>query len=237
MNAGLDILKNKMLTKIENSTDVTKNENSFVLIKNTDIDLSLANITDDDELNSKLRNFTLSYYSIGINQTLLLGMKYEELFQLLGNKYQGEYTKFLINVLNVNPRTALRYRNRYNLYNKCKGDYSKKIISLISDKHIECIMQNIEFLDILENKKITKEELIAALDNKKIDEIEVKKEEQAIKIPSFINNLYKKINKGNLQEVKKELATYRFQLKEVEEKILALEKENEVKNNLKFENI
>lgn len=208
---NLEVLKNRIeqRKKLEEEKKEIKTfgENSS-LIEPTDIDLTIANITNDEELNEKLRNFLLKYSNFGMSTNIALGQLYQELTEIFSgnNQYNGYYSKFLTEVLKVNPRTALRYKKRYILFSKV-GAYSKKIISLITDKEVDFLNENPEMIEKIEDEKLKLSEVKEIISNNIIN-IQGKNNqviEHKIEVPTFdfdkINNFLK--NAENIEESKR----------------------------------
>jgi hypothetical protein len=208
---NLEVLKNRIeqRKKIEEEKKEIKilRENS-ALIESTDIDLTIANITNDEELNEKLRNFLLKYSNFGMSTNITLGQLYQELTEIFAgnNQYNGYYSKFLTEVLKVNPRTALRYKKRYILFSKV-GTYSKKIISLITDKEVDFLNENPEIIEKIEAEKLKLSEVKEIISNNIINIQEKNNQiiEHKIEVPTFdfdkINNFLK--NAKNIEESKR----------------------------------
>lgn len=208
---NLEVLKNRIeqRKKIEEEKKEVKilGENSS-LIESTDIDLTIANITNDEKLNEKLRNFLLKYSNFGMSTNIALGQLYQELTEIFSgnNQYNGYYSKFLIEVLKVNPRTALRYKKRYILFSKV-GNYSKKIISLITDKEVDFLNENPEIIEKIETEKLKLSEVKEIISNNIINIQEKNNQviEHKIEVPNFdfdkINNFLKNIE--NIEESKR----------------------------------
>ena len=202
---NLEVLKNRIeqRKKLEEEKKEIKTlgENTS-LIESTDIDLTIANITNDEELNEKLRNFLLKYSNFGMSTNIALGQLYQELTEIFSgnNQYNGYYSKFLTEVLKVNPRTALRYKKRYILFSKV-GTYSKKIISLITDKEVDFLNENPEMIEKIEDEKLKLSEVKEIISNNIINIQEKNNQviEHKIEVPTFdfdkINNFLKNIEK------------------------------------------
>lgn len=208
---NLEVLKNRIEQRKkleEEKKEIKTMGESSSLIESTDIDLTIANITNDEELNEKLRNFLLKYSNFGMSTNIALGQLYQELTEIFSgnNQYNGYYSKFLTEVLKVNPRTALRYKKRYILFSKV-GTYSKKIISLITDKEVDFLNENLEMIEKIEDEKLKLSEVKEIISNNIINIQGNNNQviEHKIEVPTFdfnkINNFLK--NAENVEESKR----------------------------------
>ncbi len=202
---NLEVLKNRIEQRKkleEEKKEVNVSEEKYSLIESNDIDLTIANITNNEELNEKLREFLLKYSNFGMSTNIALGQLYQELTEIFSgnNQYNGYYSKFLTEVLKVNPRTALRYKKRYILFSKV-GAYSKKIVSLITDKEVDFLSENQEIIEKIEEEQLKISEVKEIIANKTIDIQEKKNQtiEHKIDVPNFdfdkINNFLKNAEK------------------------------------------
>lgn len=236
MKANIEILKNKLQAK-----SIANNNCSYLInLKKTDLNLeNITNFTDNQEINKLLENFTVEYFSYSSNQVLILGKKYQELANILGNNHKGLYTKFLIEILKVNPRTALRYRNRYIVYSKCISENAKKIISITKNEIIEFLLKNEEYMEFLEeaNTKDEFEKTIFSL--LESDENQTIIEENDIVKPSYVNyfnKLNKLIYKGQeLNKVKKSIMELKKEIQLLEKNLQEKELENSYLSNYQIE--
>lgn len=129
-----------------------------------------------------LESSAFDILNISAKSQLQLGRKFQEIFETLSKQgvESGIYTKY-INFLGYNDRTALRYRNRWNLYSKIENKNTKAIIAIIPGVYIEKILKSFEDYKDTLNADITIEELRNKIDsNKKV--IDLKHDE--IIIPS-----------------------------------------------------
>ena len=87
-----------------------------------------------------------------------MGKHLQEVFELLDKDpsnqatYYNEYLKYI----NVNERTARRYRKRFLVFSKCESEHSKKLISTLSDDDIQFIDDNEDLLEKIESENLTK---------------------------------------------------------------------------------
>ena len=145
--------------------DTIKDKNVTVVEKNTQLinidkmeNLDALNITEYEELNNKLKEKALEFVNFSINGALWMGKHLQEVFELLDEDpsnqatYYNEYLKYI----NVNERTARRYRKRFLVFSKCEREHSKKLISTLSDDDIQFIDDNDDLLEKIENENLTK---------------------------------------------------------------------------------
>lgn len=145
-----DTIKDKSVTVVEKNAqliNIDKMEN-----------LDALNITEYEELNNKLKEKALEFVNFSINGALWMGKHLQEVFELLDEDpsnqatYYNEYLKYI----NVNERTARRYRKRFLVFSKCESEHSKKLISTLSDDDIQFIDDNDDLLEKIENENLTK---------------------------------------------------------------------------------
>ena len=145
-----DTIKEKKITIVEKEKqliDIDKMEN-----------LDTLNITQYEELNNKLKEKALEFVNFSVNGALWMGKHLQEVFELLDEDpsnqatYYNEYLKYI----NVNERTARRYRKRFLVFSKCENEQSKKLISTLSDEDIQFIDDNEDLLEKIENENLTK---------------------------------------------------------------------------------
>ena len=145
--------------------DTIKDKNITVVEKNTQLinidkmeNLDALNITEYEELNNKLKEKALEFVNFSVNGALWMGKHLQEVFELLDEDpsnqatYYNEYLKYI----NVNERTARRYRKRFLVFSKCESEHSKKLISTLSDDDIQFIDDNDNLLERIENENLTK---------------------------------------------------------------------------------
>ena len=145
--------------------DTIKDKNVTVVEKNTQLinidkmeNLDALNITEYEELNNRLKEKALEFVNFSVNGALWMGKHLQEVFELLDEDpsnqatYYNEYLKYI----NVNERTARRYRKRFLVFSKCESEHSKKLISTLSDDDIQFIDDNDDLLEKIENENLTK---------------------------------------------------------------------------------
>ena len=145
-----DTIKEKKITIVEKEKqliDIDKMEN-----------LDTLNITQYEELNNKLKEKALEFVNFSVNGALWMGKHLQEVFELLDKDpsnqatYYNEYLKYI----NVNERTARRYRKRFLVFSKCESEHSKRLISTLSDDDIQFIDDNEDLLEKIESENLTK---------------------------------------------------------------------------------
>lgn len=145
--------------------DTIKDKNVTVVEKNTQLinidkmeNLDALSITEHKELNDKLKEKALEFVNFSVNGALWMGKHLQEVFELLDEDpsnqatYYNEYLKYI----NVNERTARRYRKRFLVFSKCEREHSKKLISTLSDEDIQFIDDNENLLEKIESENLTK---------------------------------------------------------------------------------
>ena len=145
--------------------DTIKDKNVTVVEKNTQLinidkmeNLDALSITEHEELNDKLKEKALEFVNFSVNGALWMGKHLQEVFELLDKDpsnqatYYNEYLKYI----NVNERTARRYRKRFLVFSKCESEHSKKLISTLSDDDIQFIDDNDDLLEKIESENLTK---------------------------------------------------------------------------------
>ena len=145
--------------------DTIKDKNVTVVEKNTQLinidkmeNLDALNITAQEELNDKLKEKALEFVNFSVNGALWMGKHLQEVFELLDEEPSNQatfYNKYL-KYINVNERTARRYRKRFLVFSKCESEHSKKLISTLSDEDIQFIDDNEDLLEKIESESLTK---------------------------------------------------------------------------------
>lgn len=180
------------------------------LFKEEELNLTVANLTDNEDINKILRKNMYEFINHTAKNRLWYGKHFQELFELLGNgesanQYTSCYTSYL-KLVNIDPKTARKYRKRYSFFSQTENENIKKLISIISDEDINYLENNPKFFENLQleykDKEITKElfkELkeAAAIDplEENIEEAEEENNEKDIEVlPAFdINDFSLKI--------------------------------------------
>ena len=211
---------------------VVQEEKQLLTMKDLlNIDL-LDEITDNSEINQKIKEKALEYANFTAKTTIWLGKHLTEVFDLLstGNTREASnYIKYL-NYIGVNERTARRYRKRYKLYENIPTEAGKKLVLNLSDDDIQLLENEPKLLNQID-KCNTKEEFLnlkqgfllenaeqLALENKQSNVPEMPKI-SINDIGSRIETLYLGLpNKHNIDE--KKLSSLEKYLEKIE-KLLA----------------
>lgn len=140
---------------------VVQEEKQLLTMKDLlNIDL-LDKITDNSEINQKIKEKALEYVNFSAKTTIWLGKHLTEVFDLLstGNTREASnYIKYL-NYIGVNERTARRYRKRYKLYENIPTEAGKKLVLNLSDDDIQLLENEPKLLNQID-KCNTKEEFL-----------------------------------------------------------------------------
>ena len=167
------------------------------------------NFTTDNEINEYLNLKMEEYFNYRKNMQIELGKFFTEVFEKLSkgkksNQYNSIYKKFL-DVLEINPRTVLRLRKRYELYiNVPKG--LQDIITKMSILEIELLSKNKELFEKFKNYEMTQEDLKYQIETKKVLKLKTEKlegitffndnlENEILNIGTILSEFYKKDNK------------------------------------------
>ena len=105
-------------------------------------DFSYINeIIEEEDLRKFLKDRTKKLLIQKDFTVIFLGNTLEEVFQKIGNHKNGTYQKWL-HLVGINERTALRYRNKANLFKKATSFNAKKVIFELSHDNIQVILDN-----------------------------------------------------------------------------------------------
>ena len=105
-------------------------------------DFSYINeILEEEDLREFLKDRTKKLLIQKDFTVIFLGNTLEEVFQKIGNHKNGTYQKWL-HLVGINERTALRYRNKANLFKKAISFNAKKVIFELSHDNIQVILDN-----------------------------------------------------------------------------------------------
>lgn len=130
-------------------------------------------LTEDKNLIEFLNKKTLELLKINGAGNIIIGKELTEVFEKLsGQGKDGLYTRFLF-VSGYKQDTALRYRKRYELYEKANNNSTKHIISIMPVKAIEKLYKEQDLLKKIDVEGI---EYKVAVDiiNKKIESLLIK---------------------------------------------------------------
>lgn len=188
------------------------------------------NFTTDNEINEYLNLKMEEYFNYRKNMQIELGKFFTEVFEKLSkgkksNQYNSIYKKFL-DVLEINPRTVLRLRKRYELYiNVPKG--LQDIITKMSILEIELLSKNKELFEKFKNYEMTQEDLKYQIEAKKVLKLKTEKlegitffndnlENEILNIGTILSEFYKKDNKTEEETNKLEkIGKYLIKIKEL----------------------
>lgn len=187
------------LTNLSKELEPLKEEVTLIpkeknLIKLDDLEnIELLDITSDPKKNEQLKREALKFINFTTKSMIWIGEHLTGVFELLSsdnpNQHTSYYNKYL-SYININERTARRYRKRYSIYSKCSNENSKKLVSILTDDDISFLDENSQILERIEKENLSKEELRNLKDSLQIKQAE----QQQFGVPSFdINNIGAKI--------------------------------------------
>lgn len=169
------------------------------LIKLDDLEnIELLDITSDPKKNEQLKSEAVKFINFTTKSVIWIGEHLTGVFELLSsdnpNQHTSYYNKYL-SYININERTARRYRKRYSIYSKCNNENSKKLISILTDDDINFLDENSQILERIEKENLGKEEfrnLKASLQITQAEQQQI--ETNGFEVPAFdINNIGEKI--------------------------------------------
>lgn len=139
-------------------------------------DIKFDNIfTENKELNDFLNKKSTELTKIQASARLHLGKIFQDVFDELSgkNQHDGLYVKWL-KFNGYNKMTALRHRNRLELYEQMKRDEAKSIIATAPQKLIDMTLKHEKKVEIIDNLNtfMTREQLSNFLEdeeNKKLN--------------------------------------------------------------------
>lgn len=194
-----DNLKPKSDKKEEKIEEVTKVRGNNLLPQEVDVTFE---ISEDNELNTYLVSKSKELIGIQANARLELGRVFCEVHdKLAGNKHTGLYVKWL-GVNGYNKMTALRHRNRYELYTKITSDDGKMIAATAPQKLVDTLLTHTDRVNIINqlNSSITKDELVAMLEEKpSIEIVEPMTFDVEAEFNSF-KNVYSRVDVNSLSK-------------------------------------
>lgn len=188
------------------------------------------NFTTDNEINEYLNLKMKEYFNYRKNMQIELGKFFTEVFEKLSkgkksNQYNSIYKKFL-DVLEINPRTVLRLRKRYELYINVPKEL-QDIIAEMSILEIELLSRSEELFEKFKNYEITQEDLKFQIENKKVLNLKTEKvegitffndnlDDEILNIGTILNEFYNKDNKTEEDNKKLEkIGEYLIKIKEL----------------------
>ena len=160
------IVEKDMIKKNENQNLPEIYKKNFLLFENCN---DYIEFTEDKEINDFLNDRIVDYKRLNGCGNLFLGKLFKDTYDYLTDKNtecDTTYTKFLESI-GSNKMTALRYRKRYEIFQDCKSDSSKSLMSIINQKLIDEIFKIKENDNDLYNILIkceTQDELISEID-------------------------------------------------------------------------
>ncbi len=163
------------------------------------------NLSLEKEEEEYLNNQAIKLLTIQVNSVLELGKIFEEVFEKIGNKGNGVYVSWL-EYNGWNKMTALRHRNRWNLFNVITDKNSKVKIATLSQKKIDYIIKlgEKEIEKINNNGIIYLNELLESNSLLPSNSEEIINEDYSFKFEE-IDNIFRSLSSklDNLEESKK----------------------------------
>lgn len=200
--------------KIKEEAPKEKLELDYKLLDEVDSLKLFYSETPEGKLKDFLKERSVKLFNIKAAGVIGIGEILSEVFSELSRSegFAGIYTKWL-EANEISPRTALRYRTRYELY-KLTNDEHKKTVVLLPQTYIDEISkeENTKTCIELINAGATSKEIIEMLKKEKVETVEeIKVIEKEINLPEFltksfvkkIENLDKKKHKQALKYIAK----------------------------------
>ncbi|MBC2855393.1 hypothetical protein H3N56_02650 [Cetobacterium sp. 2A] len=204
----LDI-KNMLQNSIDKPNVKKEEEYTYEVDSIINLDL-IRELSDDNEISKLLVDKTKSLINLQIKNAISLGEIFTSVFDKLsksGSKYEGLYEKWL-QLNDINKKTALRYRKRYELYSMINN---KETIAIMPQKYIDILYSEedkTKYIELIE-KGATSKEIIEYIDSQGIVELKTvnlieERDEIFNHIPKYLN-FSKEINRKieTLDEKKK----------------------------------
>ena len=207
--AKMDLIFSKLAQEIKKEqAEIETEEKEIVVVteeqsKNNLLELKITelyneedfsyidDIVDDEEIRIFLKENTLKILVQDNGNKLLLGKFLQDVFDKIGNSKNGEFSKWLIKT-GIPERTALRYRNRYNLFKKLENKEARKNVLNMPNEMIEEIIRDSK----TESEIILALEIGYSIEDIKETLVEIKNKD-IIEIPEK-NKDYKEVNIDNL---------------------------------------
>ena len=131
--------------RLKEKMDAIKNNQGNINTSVANTELKAVNPFDslysEEDLREFLKDRTKKLLIQKDFTVIFLGDTLEEVFQRIGNHKNGTYQKWL-HLVGINERTALRYRNKANLFKKAISFNAKKVIFELSHDNIQVILDN-----------------------------------------------------------------------------------------------
>jgi arsenate reductase-like glutaredoxin family protein len=147
------------------NTETTKVKGNKLLPQEINVTFE---ISEDKQLNEYLISKSKELIGIQANARLELGKIFQEVHdKLSGNKHTGLYVKWLA-INGYNKMTALRHRNRYELYMEMKSTNGRTLVATVPQRSVDAVLSHkdrVSIIDLL-NGSMTKDELLSILENK-----------------------------------------------------------------------
>ena len=183
-----------------------------------------SDFTDDKELIGYLNEKTLALLKVNGAGNIMIGKELTEVYEKLSKKGSpdGMYVRFL-EVSGYKKDTALRYRKRYELYQKVNNNPAKQIISILPIKVIEKLYKEQNLLEKIDMAEIEYQTAVNII-NEKTEPILIsekeKKEEFIFEIEelSFLQTQIKEKYDNLNQKEKDKLNKLLFEIKSLLEK-------------------
>lgn len=140
-------LKEKFANALEKRDNIIiveekdKNQDIFINIyKNQDLSyIDYLDLSQNDI--AFLKDKTMQLLILNNSNKIALGKIFSEVFEKIGKQKNGCWKQW-INQTKINERTALRYRNRYELFTLTNSDYAKKVILELGQDEIDKIISD-----------------------------------------------------------------------------------------------
>lgn len=226
-------LKDRIDNSIKAKKEIVKKKDVF--LNKIEFD-SKKEYTEDIKLNNYLNAKSNLVKQVQVTTSIFLGETFEEVRKKIGSNYRGLYVEWLEDN-GYNKMTALRHRNRYNLFKICKTNEGKLLVAGLSQDVIQKIAsmkdEDEERAEILRaiDRGADKEEIENILNIKEESKgdkcIEVK---ESLKISDLLNiEKIKGITKyDNLQVYKQKIKKLKGDLEKIE--VVLKDKEVELYN-------
>ena len=173
--------------------------------------------TSEGEIKEFLKDSSVRLFNVKAEGVIAIGEILNEVYLKLSRSegVTGMYTKWL-EANEISPRTALRYRTRYELYTEISDEENKKTIIVLPQVYIDEMSKDenkktcIEFI----NSGATPQDIISMLKKDKVEvipEVQVIETKKEIALPDFltksfvkkIENLDKKKHRQALKYIEK----------------------------------
>lgn len=120
-------LKDRINKGIKDKKEIVKVVKEDGFLDKIEFD-SKKEYTQDIQLNKYLNAKTNLVKKVQATTSIFLGEVFEEVRNKIGSKYRGLYVEWLEDN-GYNKMTALRHRNRYNIFRMCKTNEGKRLVA------------------------------------------------------------------------------------------------------------